>query len=243
MSHEVSETITLPSGRAVNVSGYTGETLRPAFGFESSEYSNSQTAASAAEARSNLFGGLTGAIENQPVQARRLGLAPAFAPETTGENLSAAYQHSGVQAPMGIAGLLAEKYPRRNVQASELEFFTHNRDVAGYAADDGNVVLSPLFKGRPAEADAVLMNERLRQAMKEHRATFGFPLLPHQEAFFRGTAYADDPAMAQQTIIARILSGDASGAPYSDEQMADAKKFYESLSNQNAATVKKAIGK
>jgi hypothetical protein len=57
MSHENSITIEDEDGKWINVSGHTGEILKPIHKFEKERYDTMDEAVAAAEKRSYLFGG------------------------------------------------------------------------------------------------------------------------------------------------------------------------------------------
>lgn len=104
MSHEMSETEDWgmpgkPMG--MNVSGYTKQPLVPEFAFEpgfdlsgSLSYSGVPNADAAAEARSNLFGQLVNAMQQQRMQDQRMGMSLPFLPSVNRTGMQAAEQHA-----------------------------------------------------------------------------------------------------------------------------------------------------
>ncbi len=102
----------------------------------------------------------------------------------------------------------------------ELQWFQTVPHIAGYAADDNQVVLNPYSSLTQSQRACVLRNELLRVFMRTLAITPDIELLPSQIDAFRKTVYATDEDALRQTIIARIASGDASGGQASDHQVA-----------------------
>lgn len=127
--------------------------------------------------------------------------------------------------PEAIRESARQRYPLRNPDAAESQWFSQNPSVAGYAAPmspgtDRRVVLNPSLSEQAAPY--VHANEGVRHYMYESRDTPDFLMYPHQYA---SEAYANDPAAARQTVVARILSGDQSLAPYTDAQRAESRRI------------------
>lgn len=122
---------------------------------------------------------------------------------------------------MADAWSLLAKYPTRQPYPSEDEFFWLNPNVAGYAAPDKAVALNP-HSSLPTESKMrVALNEATRHHMMDQGTLHKFPITEGQQGFFQSHSpahYAKDPQMARHTIVARILSGDNSAAPYTPEQ-------------------------
>jgi len=114
---------------------------------------------------------------------------------------------------LGLAPL-AQMYPQRQPLPSEMQFFQQRPEVAGYAADDSTVVLNPQFGG---SQESVLANERFRQLFRDYPAMLPSEMtaLPHQVP---SQQYAENPSALSATILARLLSGDPSAAPYTWQQ-------------------------
>ena len=76
--------------------------------------------------------------------------------------------------------------PTRDPTAAEMRFFQKNPQVAGYAAEDGHVVINPMRRMSPEEYESVVTNESARIFMrKDHSARptrESFPLTRQQAA-------------------------------------------------------------
>jgi hypothetical protein len=114
--------------------------------------------------------------------------------------------------------LLRSQYPVRQPYADENNFFRANPGVAGYAADDQAVVLNPHSPLSEDGKSSVALNEAARLHMMNRGTIHNFPLTDQQQQFFANTPYGNNPQMAKHTVVARLLSGDPSAAPYSDAQ-------------------------
>jgi len=125
---------------------------------------------------------------------------------------------------LGLAPL-AQMYPQRQPFPSEMQFFQQRPEVAGYAADDRSVVLNPNFGG---SQESVLANERFRHLFQDNPGMLPSEMtaLPHQVP---SQQYAENPQALAATIIARLLSGDPSAAPYTWQQSEAAMKVLRTL--------------
>lgn len=126
--------------------------------------------------------------------------------------------------PERVREIARSRYPLRAADATESQWFSQNPEVAGYAApvppmQDRQVVLNPAI---PDEwKPSVHANEGFRHYMYESGARPEFFVYPHQ----RPGEYANDLGAARQTVVARILSGDNSLAPYTEAQRAAASRI------------------
>ena len=104
---------------------------------------------------------------------------------------------------------------QREPWPEEKKFFRTHPHVAGMAAEDNAVVLNPYTKLSEQQRDAVLLNEAARVFMRIHgrRPTFG--LTGEQVARFENYGSEQD---IRETIAARLLSGDPSAGPATNEQ-------------------------
>jgi hypothetical protein len=114
--------------------------------------------------------------------------------------------------------ILRTQYPVRAPYSGEDSYFKANPHVGGYAAEDQAVVLNPYAPLTDAGRSSVALNEAARLHMMDSGAIHNFPLSPHQQQFFANTPYGSNPQMAKHTVVARLISGDPSAAPYSDAQ-------------------------
>lgn len=114
---------------------------------------------------------------------------------------------------------LATTYPERAATESERDFFKRRPDVAGYAADDKTVVLNPFAEKSDQWKASILKNERIRQYLRDYPKDFSFPIASHQEEWAKNNEYGKDKGALQQSIVARILAGDDSLAPYHPAQL------------------------
>jgi len=110
--------------------------------------------------------------------------------------------------------------PERTLYDSEFQYFKANPGVAGMAAEDNAVILNPFSRLSEKEQDAVRMNESARLLMRGDFEKPNFALTPEQQSFLSNTEYANaDEANRQQTVAARLLSGDPSAGRGTPEQM------------------------
>ena len=109
-------------------------------------------------------------------------------------------------------------YTVRPPYPGEEDFFRSRPEVAGMAAQDGQITLNPYSGLSSAEQAAVAKNEAIRLWQKDNREEYAFPVAPHQRSFFSGTEYEPNEPDQRNTIVARILSGDMSAGPYTNAQ-------------------------
>ena len=104
---------------------------------------------------------------------------------------------------------LGNLYSRlRDPYESELEYFKTNPHVGGMATEDARVILNPYSQN--VNRDAIYQNELARLYMRENESP-RFKLTPEQIKFLDATTYRNaSPEDRNQTIAARILSGDPS---------------------------------
>lgn len=122
--------------------------------------------------------------------------------------------------------LLSNKYKEREPTESEMDYFKKSQHVAGYAAEDGQVVLNPFASVyanqelAPLAKESVKRNERLRLYLRDQNISPDFPIAPHQIQMFKRYApeYLNNPTAMRQTILGRLASGDPSASPYLPEQ-------------------------
>lgn len=115
-------------------------------------------------------------------------------------------------------------YEVRKPFNSEDAYFRKNPHVAGMAAEDGRIVLNPYSKLSAAELSAVAQNEAYRLFMRESGVKPAFKVTDEQRRAFAGTPYANDDDALRQTIVARVLSGDAS-ARATPDQVAESRRI------------------
>ena len=107
--------------------------------------------------------------------------------------------------------LLREPWP------SELKFFRSRPEVAGMAAEDNTVILSPFAGRSEAEQEIVALNEAARVIMRRKSFQPQFSLTSEQRTAF---ASYGPPEAVKATVAARILSGDPSALTPTAEQLA-----------------------
>lgn len=115
-------------------------------------------------------------------------------------------------------------YEIRQPYPAEDDFFKKRPEVAGMAAEDGKITLNPYSPLSADQKAAVAKNEALRLKMEDDNVDFDFALSPQQRAAFSDTEYATDDKALRRTIVARVLSGDAS-AEATPEQVLAAEEF------------------
>lgn len=113
---------------------------------------------------------------------------------------------------------------RNELFPGEDDLFRKRPEVAGMAAEDGQVILNPYSKLSKQELGAVAVNEALRLKMRDDDFDPQFQVTSDQVSLFKGTAYEKNPKAMRQTILARIYSGDPS-AMATDEQHEALKKY------------------
>ena len=124
---------------------------------------------------------------------------------------------------------LVDMFGTRDLEEGELDFFKKRPEVAGMATDDNKIILNPFSKNSPAEQQAVAQNEALRLFMRQQGIKPKFKLTDEQKEFFKGTEYEKDPSAANQTILARILTGDPSAKNATPEQIKAAQELGASI--------------
>ena len=116
--------------------------------------------------------------------------------------------------PKGVYGI-----GRREVlYPGEDKYFRENPHVAGMAADDDKIIMNPYSTLKDAEKQAVMLNEAARVHMRKGLMPSPmFDLTPDQLRTFH--KYSPNMADIQQTIAARLLSGDTSAGKATPQQM------------------------
>lgn len=99
---------------------------------------------------------------------------------------------------------------REKLFPGEDEYFKTHENVAGMAAEDGQIILNPYSKLSKQELGLVALNEALRLKMRDDDFDPQFQITSDQVSLFKGTAYEKNPKAMRQTILARIYSGDPS---------------------------------
>ena len=141
------------------------------------------------------------------------------------------------------------------------DYFKNNPQVAGMAwgaglngsdkNDPRSVIVNPYnqYMKDPANRQGLIQNEVIRHKMDESSYSPDLKLTPEQQQFRKSLgAYAQDDNAFKQTLIARILTGDAMIDPVSNksvkptqEQIAEAQRFKQSISQQQNQTAPNAI--
>ena len=109
----------------------------------------------------------------------------------------------------------------RSPAEGEMLFFSTNPTVAGYAADDGKVVLNPSKRISDDEKRAVFMNELVRIKIRKKRIPEpDFDLSDEQSSTLNGLPFYSDASEGDRraTIAGRLFSGDPSGGKASPQQ-------------------------
>lgn len=112
-------------------------------------------------------------------------------------------------------------YADRRPYPSEQNYFSANPRVAGMATEDGKVILNDFSGMSSKDRKAVRSNELARLLMQNNPAykpAFG-ALTPQQSQNLLSTTYANAPEQTrQETIAARLFSGDPSGGTATPDQ-------------------------
>jgi len=101
---------------------------------------------------------------------------------------------------------------------SECSWFAEHPEIAGYASEDGCIVINPEAKLNSSQIECVCLNEAYRLLMHRWKIVPKISLTSKQRESFRGTSYFDNEDALKQTIIARILANDSSAGKITDEQ-------------------------
>ncbi len=109
-------------------------------------------------------------------------------------------------------------YLLRQPFKNENEWFKNNLNIAGYASQDGFIVINPHTKRNLCEIDSVCINEAIRLFMREANITPKIKLTNKQLNFFSGTAYEGNLIEMKKTIISRIIAGDPSAQNFTKAQ-------------------------
>lgn len=117
-------------------------------------------------------------------------------------------------------------YKQRAAYQEESKWFEANKNVSGYASDDGYIVINPFSSLNEKEIEGVCINEATRLFMRENQINPKIELTQMQIDFFKGTAYEGMTDAIMQSIIARIISGDPSALDYTDHQKKVANEIY-----------------
>lgn len=131
-------------------------------------------------------------------------------------------QYHGTPAPSAMGK------PIRQAGPSEMDFFQRQPHIGGYAAEDGMVVLNPFTSLSPSELGAVAKNEAVRQWLRNMDTPPDVRLTGAQQQTFAG--YSENPRDIQDTILARIISGDPSAGQATAEQMSAAQGIMDHIS-------------
>jgi len=116
-------------------------------------------------------------------------------------------------------------YATRRPSESEMAYFKKNPSVTGMASEDGRIVLNHEAGLKPEQMMAVARNEAIRLYLRQNKVPLQFSMTPRQVGYFNGTPYAANPAAMRETILARIITGDASAQDYTQEQAAAAQQL------------------
>ena len=127
---------------------------------------------------------------------------------------------------------LNQKYPeRKELYPGEDKYFKANPKVGGMAAEDNKVIINPYSSLSDQEKNAVKTNETARLWMRnsEESDRPNMRLRRSQKEAFsainNGNAYSQNPQDIRETIIARVISGDASAGKTTRRQRKYAEKL------------------
>jgi hypothetical protein len=117
-------------------------------------------------------------------------------------------------------------YRLRKANEEEVLWLSKNPSVAGYASDDGYIVINPFSTLNKNEVNSVCINEALRLFMRDHQITPRIKITKKQKNFFMGTAYEGRVIETKQTIVARIIAGDPSAQDVTPTQRMVANEIF-----------------
>lgn len=144
-----------------------------------------------------------------------------------------------------------KKYPVVNAEDEGLsEYFMNHKDVAGMAIGAGangidgprRIVMNPYSEvlKTDLQKEGLIRIEAVRHAMEEYNYKPSFKLSKHQKnlqkTVFKDLPYGSNDEAFKQSIISRILVGDADDLQPTPEQEAEAARFI--FSNDNNTTKK-----
>jgi hypothetical protein len=101
---------------------------------------------------------------------------------------------------------------------AELDWFSREITVAGYCADDEQIVLNPYVELSRPQLACVVRNEAVRIFMRKLNLRPEIDLHVEQIEAFAGTPYEHDIDALSETIIARIISADPSAGNVTQRQ-------------------------
>ena len=135
----------------------------------------------------------------------------------------------GKQKPIEVYGV-----KRRKPYESEMKYFKDNPNVSGMAAEDDHVILNPYSKLSEEQQGVVIKNESARVKIRQNpKLKPTFKLTKEQHEQFKG--YSKKMQDIQDTIAARIISGDPSAGVTTKEQQAYVKRFNDYLESEKKA--------
>jgi hypothetical protein len=118
------------------------------------------------------------------------------------------------------------------------EYFKANPQVSGMAWGGGlngspkdtprSVVVNPynIYLNTPQDTNNLIQNERIRHQMDENKWSGDFEITPEQQKWSQSLgAYANNPEMLKQTIVARLATGEYVPNP-TEQQNKAAQSFY-----------------
>ena len=125
----------------------------------------------------------------------------------------------------------------RPAYGSEKQFFMGNPGVGGYAAEDGQVVLNPYSQLSQPEQGAVAQNEAIRLWLRNMASPPEMTLTQGQQQYLGG--YSPNNRDVQDTLIARILTGDPSAGDVTPDQRNAATGVMDYIIQNMAAPINK----
>lgn len=117
--------------------------------------------------------------------------------------------------------------------SEEVNWFSDNINISGYASDDGYIVLNPFSKLSKREIEGVCINEAIRLFMHEYQITPRIRLTRLQVLFFNGTHYEKKISEIKKTVIARIIAGDPSAQNFTPHQNKIANEIHKLATNKS----------
>jgi hypothetical protein len=129
---------------------------------------------------------------------------------------------------------LAQRYSEREPYPSELKFLKDRPDVGGMATEDNRFIINPYSPLSDEQKNAVRLNETSRLWMRnsDESERPNMRLRRSQKKAFNtmqnGRPYSQNPQDIKETIIARIISGDASAGKTTRKQ----RKYAERLKSK-----------
>jgi hypothetical protein len=159
-------------------------------------------------------------------------------------SLFEAFNQSMKRKPLMAAATMDKvRYPEDKPDKETLDYFKKNPSQTGMAVGAGlngydgdrRVFINPYAGLTPDGRKGVVENERIRHFIDETKPKINFTPTSEQVKSFKGTEYGKPENLnrLKETIVARILTGDASAGNVTPEQQKEADLIGQQWSKQS----------